>query len=348
VAVIQDGTRANTSIRPNWRFLLGQFFTIVVGVLVALWADQVRAARAEAALEVEYLESIVIDLEADLAQFDTADAWSRRQEAAAATVLALYNGLQPTKGVADLVAAVESAGWQYVPSITRNTIDDLRSTGNLRLLRDPTVRRAISSYYTTVEAVSVPNAAMRDRMWNEYDARVGQVLEPGLRLRVLQGEESFGQGITSDVLAPAEVPVLDDLIAALRAVPKLKVAAGEVLYQSLTNRAGVASLRTAAMELRDVLLEHLGATRSARSRTGSRWPNWVACSGRSPALSDRRGAIRDIRTNIRDIEANAPGVRPGRFPRQPGRASAEPNESCQWSPDKTTGSTFLFCLAAAL
>jgi hypothetical protein len=96
-------------------------------------------------------------------------------------------------------------------------------------------------------------------MWNEYDARVGQVLEPGLRLRVLQGEESFGQGITSDVLAPAEVPALNDLIAALRAVPELKVAAGEVLYQSLTNRAGVASLRSAALELRGILVQQRGS-----------------------------------------------------------------------------------------
>ncbi len=253
----QTGNRAYMSTRVNWRLLLGEFFVVVLGVLVALWVDQVRTARADAALEVEYLQSFVIDLDADLAQFDSADAWSRRQEAAAATVLALYDGLPPTNSVADLVAAVESAGWQYVPSITRNTIDDLRSTGNLRLLRDPTLRRAISSYYATVDNVSVPNAAMRDRMWNEYDARVGQVLEPGLRLRVLQGDASFGHGITSDVLAPAEVPALNDLIAALRAVQELKVAAGEVLYQSITNRAGVASMRSAALELRSVLVGRL-------------------------------------------------------------------------------------------
>jgi hypothetical protein len=247
------------SIRLNWRFLLGQFFIIVVGVLVALWADQLRAARADAALEVEYLESIVIDLEADLAQFDSADAWSRRQEAAAATVLALYDGLPPTNSVADLVASVESAGWQYVPSITRNTIDDLRSTGNLRLLRDPALRRAISSYYTTVETVTVPVAMNRDRMWNQYDARVGQVLSPQQRLRVLERELSFGQGITSDAAASAEAPDLAALIAALRAVPELRFAAGEVLYLSITNRASVALLRSAALELRAVLAERLDA-----------------------------------------------------------------------------------------
>ena len=66
----------------------------------------------------------------------------------------------------ELVATVETAGWQFVPTITRNTIDDLRSTGNLRLIRDPALRRAIAGYYATVENVSVPIAAMRDRMWD--------------------------------------------------------------------------------------------------------------------------------------------------------------------------------------
>jgi hypothetical protein len=180
-----DTTReSNEHVDPSQlAFSARQFFIIVVGVLVALWADQLRAARADAALEVEYLESIVIDLEADLAQFDSADAWSRRQEAGVATVLALYDGLQPTNSVADLVAAVESAGWQYVPSITRNTIDDLRSTGNLRLLRDPTLRRAIASYYTTVETVSVSNAAMRDGVTRDIRATIRDMAAntPGVR-----------------------------------------------------------------------------------------------------------------------------------------------------------------------
>jgi hypothetical protein len=138
------------STRVNWRFLLGEFFVIVVGVLVALWVDQVRAARADAKLEVEYLASFLIDIETDLAQFDSADAWSRKQEAAAATVLALYDGPPPTASVDELVAAVETAGWQFVPTITRNTIDDLKATGNLRLIRDPALRRAIATYYATV------------------------------------------------------------------------------------------------------------------------------------------------------------------------------------------------------
>lgn len=241
------------STRLNWRFLVGEFVVIVVGVLMALWVDELREARSNAELEVEYLQSLVTDLEADLAQFDEAEAWMQRQEAAAATVLELYEGSPPTGHTVDLVAAVETAGWQYVPSITRNTLEDLRSTGNLRLITDPALRRAIASYYSTVEEASIPLAAMQDRIWDQYDARVANVLEPGVRLRVLQRPGSFGEGIMSDALVAAEPPSVEELTAALRAFPELKIAAGEVLYQTIANRASVETMRGAALDLRTKL-----------------------------------------------------------------------------------------------
>jgi hypothetical protein len=247
------------SPRLNWRLLLGEFFVIVVGVLIALWVDELREARYNAALEIEYLESFLTDLEADLAQFDDTEAWMRRSEAAAATVRALYEGSAPTENVADLVMAVETAGWQFWPVITRNTIDDLRSTGNLRLIRDGSLRRSIAAYYTIVESVSIPLADMRDRIWGQYDARVANVLGPGVRLGVLQRPESFGHGITSYALEAAEPMSVEELIAALRAFPELEIAAGEVLYQTINMRAGLEGMRSAALELKAELEQWLAS-----------------------------------------------------------------------------------------
>lgn len=253
----KDQTRVST--RLNWRLLLGEFVVIVVGVLMALWVDQLREARVNAGLEVEYLRSLVTDLDADLAQFDETEAWMRRSESAAATVLALYEGSPPTDNVADLAAAVETAGWQYFPSITRNTLEDLRSTGNIRLIRDADLRRAIAAYYATLEAVSIPLADMRNRIWAQYDARVANVLEPRVRLGVLQRPDSFGAGITSDALEAEEPPSLEELIEALRAFPELKIAAGEVLYQTINSRAGLEEMRRAAQELKTTLEQWLAS-----------------------------------------------------------------------------------------
>jgi hypothetical protein len=243
----------------NWHRLLADFVVIVAGVLVALWVDQLRESRFNAALEIESIESLVLDLDADLAQFDETEAWMRRSETAAKTVLALYAGSPPTDNAADLAAAVETAGWQAWPSITRNTIDTLRSTGNLRLIRDPALRRAISSYYATIENVSIPNANMRDRMWDQYDARVANVLTPGVRLGVLQRPESFGHGITSNALVATEPPSVEELIASLRAFPELEIAASEVLYQTISSRAGLEGMRRAALDLKATLAQWLAA-----------------------------------------------------------------------------------------
>ena len=256
---MSDENQASMSTRLNWRLLLGEFVIIVVGILMALWVDQLREAHVNAGLEVEYLESLLIDLEADLAQFDEAEAWMRRSEAAAATVLLLYEGAPPTGNVADLIAAVETAGWQYVPSITRHTLEDLQSTGNLRLIRDPKLRRRIADYYAEVEVVSIPLANMRDRIWAQYDARVSNVLEPGVRLGVLKRPESFGAGIASDSLETAAPPSVEELIETLRAFPELETAAGEVLYQTINMRAGLEGMRNAAFELKTALEQWLVA-----------------------------------------------------------------------------------------
>jgi len=115
----------------------------------------------------------------------------------------------------------------------------------------------MASYYTTLELNDVPLTDMRERMWEQYDARVSNVLKPRVRLGVLQRPGSFGEGITSDAIEPAEPPRQEELIAALRAFPELEIAAGEVLYQTISSRATLEGMRSAALELRAVLEQWL-------------------------------------------------------------------------------------------
>jgi len=68
---------------------------------------------------------------------------------------------------------------------------------------------------------------------------------------------SFGQGTTSDAVEAADPPTADQLITALRAFPELEIAAGEVLYQTINSRAGLAGMRSAALELRAELEDRL-------------------------------------------------------------------------------------------
>lgn len=247
--------------RRGIRALFADFVVVLFGVLMALWLDQLREARGNAALAISYVESLLADVEADLAQFDEAEIWMRRSEMSAMTVLELYEGSPPSQDVAELVAAVETTGWQMLPSISRNTIDDLKSTGNYRLIRDRALREGITDYYTGIENAIGPLATMQDRIWNQYDAQVGHVLKPGVRLAVLQRPGSFAEGITSDALEPADPPHLEELIGALKDVPELRIAAGDALYQTIANRGSMEEMRTAAKKLKTEVEHWLAAHR---------------------------------------------------------------------------------------
>ena len=68
-----------------WGRLAAEFVVIIVGVLTALWVDELRQARADHSVELAYIEGLTTDLRADLAEIDSATVWSDRFEAAAGT-----------------------------------------------------------------------------------------------------------------------------------------------------------------------------------------------------------------------------------------------------------------------
>ena len=114
------------------RRAVGELAIIILGVLIALWVDELRQTRTDRATEAAYIQGLAMDLRNDLAELDSAAVWSSRFEAAAGTVLSFLDG--ESKDLDSLVSAVAIAGWQYPPEFSTHTIDDLRSTGNLRLI----------------------------------------------------------------------------------------------------------------------------------------------------------------------------------------------------------------------
>jgi hypothetical protein len=48
------------------------------------------------------------------------------------------------------------------------TFDDLRSTGNLKVLTNLELKKAVSSYYTVVESAKNYRTLWQDRIWGDY------------------------------------------------------------------------------------------------------------------------------------------------------------------------------------
>jgi len=136
-------------LRLDWRYAIGELVIVVAGVLIALGADQWVRGRADLTLERRYLNDLVVDLRSDTAQLSAAIALAESRAALGHAVLRAAAG-DTVLTAAQLVVSLERQFYFAYPAYSRTTITDLMSTGNLRLIRDRTVKRQLSEYYQTI------------------------------------------------------------------------------------------------------------------------------------------------------------------------------------------------------
>lgn len=123
---------------------------IVMGVLVALAVQNWASSRADRRLERQYLVRLDRDLRADSVMIADYQRVAVAGEAAATQLLTFL--LEGAHTVADSVIARHfsdaTRGAYLTPSTS--TIDELESTGNVRVLRDVSFRDALFTYYAEV------------------------------------------------------------------------------------------------------------------------------------------------------------------------------------------------------
>lgn len=230
------------------RRAVGELAIIILGVLIALWVDDLRQTRTDRATEAAYIQGLATDLRNDLAELDSAAVWSSRFEAAAGTVLSFLDG-EP-KDLDSLVSAVVIAGWQYPPEFSTHTIDDLRSTGNLRLISDAELKRAVSSYYQAIERFERLRQPLMERVWDGYDSHVGEILSPSQRLEALRRVYPGERGL-SDI--PWPDASLEDVRRAFVQNPDLRLSLNDVVYAAAEQRNYLAGIRSVAFRTLEVV-----------------------------------------------------------------------------------------------
>lgn len=135
----------------NWRYGVSELAIVVAGVLIALAADGWRQQRLDRAEEFEYLQRLVQDLETDVDSISNIMTLSEQRAQYARAVLATYDLGRRVISPTEFVKAIEFGNFFSYPSYATTTIDDLTTTGDLRLIRDADVKEAISRYYATIE-----------------------------------------------------------------------------------------------------------------------------------------------------------------------------------------------------
>jgi hypothetical protein len=174
-----------------WLRVFVEGVVIVGSILLAFGIEAWWDGAQERELELEYVGSLIQDLRSDTASIASILSETRKRAEYGQQVLAVYEAGARPDSPEEFVRAVEYASYFSDPGYTTTTIDDLVSTGNLRLVRSKEVRDALSRYYEEIEWTSQFRDAQRD-VQGQLGVLRADFIKLGHRYALLQ-EGSRGQ-----------------------------------------------------------------------------------------------------------------------------------------------------------
>lgn len=184
-------------------YAMGEVALVVIGILIALQVNNWNEDRKLARLEISYYENLLEDLESDSLEYvfkkENADYNNSKilnildfigndyemEDISMRTIN--WRGVD-YEDIAALVMSLAQAGFVQFPQINDNTITDLRSTGNIKLLSNEQLKDQILLYYNRDNVLK--------QWWESYlpvrtniDMAVNGILPPDLRTSYLRGEQ---------------------------------------------------------------------------------------------------------------------------------------------------------------
>jgi hypothetical protein len=168
----------------SWRLALGELMIVSLGVLIALWADQAIQSRRDSALAVSYLERLQTDIRSDIRALRFSSNQARNRLSITRQVELWLHDLDAAPDPDALVMNVHYAGVTFFPTVSKFTIEELKSTGDLRLLKNQALKRQIADYYNQIGLQIEQWIAWSDEGNIEtYFRELAFVVDPELRIR---------------------------------------------------------------------------------------------------------------------------------------------------------------------
>jgi hypothetical protein len=135
-------------------------------------------------MAVSYLERLQTDVREDLRSLRFSANQARNRLAITRQVDAWLHDLDALPDPDSLVMSVHFAGVVFPPTISKFTIDELKSTGDVRLLRNEALKRQIADYYNQIGLQIDQWGVWGDQGITEtYFRELAFVVDPEFRIR---------------------------------------------------------------------------------------------------------------------------------------------------------------------
>lgn len=217
------------------KYAIGEIVLVVFGILIALQINTWNEDRKLKALEKNYISSFISDIKSDLKDLERCISITKGNQRAAENLISILNSNTPfnelilgeTKGdTLDLIYSITRASFLTFPNVNKFALDDLKSSGNTKIISNDSLKRALFGYYSKLEVYN-DWVGRKVESLKRYNAIKSEFLNPYLISLINQDSIS-----KIDILETKMVD-LDSTLKLLRTTPKLRVIVNGVIYSQV-------------------------------------------------------------------------------------------------------------------
>ena len=197
--------------RKKWTHYFWEFFMLFLAVTLGFFVENQREHYIEHQREKQYIRSLIADLKVDNQTLDNHIATITRQLSMMDSMIVLLNNQE-------LVA--QNTGQLYylgrvsprfgTLSVNNRTFEQLKNSGNFRLIRDLNTSDKIMAYYDKLQQIRQVEG-IYDSEFNEYKKVAAKVFEPAVFKEMEQNDGSIARNSTNPSLQTNNINLFKEL-----------------------------------------------------------------------------------------------------------------------------------------
>jgi hypothetical protein len=149
--------------KKNFKEYFLEFLMIFLAVTMGFFAENIREKITNKAIEKEYMESLVSDLKADTSAISQAiDIWSSANK----DVVVIQQSLKARPvDIKNFYKSLSEDFWHFdLFKYDNKTVEELKSSGNFRLIRDKKIENQIMSFDLDMKYLMTQEKDVKDLM----------------------------------------------------------------------------------------------------------------------------------------------------------------------------------------
>ena len=129
-------------------YATGEIVLVVVGILIALSINNQNENNKNRVLEKDYLERMSLNIKADIKNIKASiNNIKSRKKRSEFLLKCIEDPTLIEQRPSYFITSIEFSGYTNSPVITKNTFEEIKSSGKLSLIRNKKIKSKIGSYY---------------------------------------------------------------------------------------------------------------------------------------------------------------------------------------------------------